>query len=53
MTILLIIFILVLSFLVIRYNPSLDKLPMGEHELLILWYNKNKSGTDRDYIILW
>lgn len=48
----LILFILILVFLMLRYNPRLDKIVIGTHELLIMWYNKDIKGKIRDYIIL-
>ena len=53
MIITLIILFLIIGFILIRYNPTIDTMILGLNKVLILWYNTDWKGLNRDYIILW
>ena len=49
----LLIILLLLVVLYYRYKPSFDIIEFVNDRLLILWYNKDFRGVNRDYIVLW
>lgn len=51
--VILIILFLIFGLILVRFNPVLDTIILGLDKVLILWYNKDWKGLDRDYIILW
>ena len=44
---------IILILLFFRYNPTIDEIKIRDTKLLVLWYNRDFNGENRDYIILW